>query len=81
MVHTVRSVEGGAYGLSDGDTKIDQWQLLECRCTKDEDNAPVTLEEDQRKYNRGRAEPVRHRHVQDSALHPRAKNLADRAET
>lgn len=52
VVYTVRSVEEGMYSLSDCDIKIDQWQLLECRYTKDEekDNALVTLENDLQKY-------------------------------
>ncbi|CAN0478856.1 unnamed protein product [Laminaria digitata] len=50
-VYTVRSVEEGVYSLSGCDIKIDQWQLLECRYTKDEkDNVLVTLENDLQKY-------------------------------
>ncbi|CAM9122195.1 unnamed protein product [Ectocarpus sp. 12 AP-2014] len=54
VVYTVESVEEGWYSLRNSNVEIEQWELLESRCSEDGgvSNSPVTLEEDLRKYIR-----------------------------
>lgn len=52
VVYTVGSVEEGWYTLNASDQEIEQWKLLESRCSEDggAHDSLVTLEEDQKRY-------------------------------
>lgn len=54
VVYTVKSVVEGWYSLRDCNIEMEQWELLESRCSEDGGitNSPVTLEEDRRRYIR-----------------------------